>query len=162
MGGGGFGGFSGGYAGDAGRGPAGPPPANQPTSSVSPSGQTSDGRPRPAQSYPHYAPADYGGWADGSGLEGEPADESAPAERVQRLAGRTLFFKGGQWRDSGLTEPQMKDPVTVEQFSDAWFKLAKEAGDKLAPLLALPEPTLVRIAGKTYLITPPQEEDATE
>ena len=81
------------------------------------------------------------------------------AERVKQLAGRSLFFKNGRWEESGLTEEQAKDPTRVEQFTDAYFALVKAAGEKLAPLLTLDEPALVRIAGTTYLVVPPAEED---
>ncbi|QDT17704.1 VIT domain-containing protein [Alienimonas californiensis] len=84
--------------------------------------------------------------------------QEEPRQRVQRVAGETLFFKKGRWEQSGLTEEQQKDPVEVEQFTDAWFKLAKEAGERFAPLLSQAEPALVRIGGTTYLITPPAPE----
>ena len=85
-----------------------------------------------------------------------------PARRVKQLAGRSLFFKNGRWEDAGLTEEQAKDPTKIEQFSDAYFALVKQAGEKLAPLLTLDEPALVRIGGTTYLIEPPAAEPAGE
>ena len=88
-----------------------------------------------------------------------PDGTRVPAARVQRVAGRSLFFKNGRWEDSTLTEGQRAaEPTKIEQFSDAYFDLAKEAGDALAPLLALTEPTLVRIGDEAYLITPPEVE----
>ncbi|WP_206678668.1 hypothetical protein [Alienimonas chondri] len=81
---------------------------------------------------------------------------------MQRVAGQTLFFKNGRWEDSVLTEAQKEKPTEVEQFTDAWFKLAEEAGDKFAPLLSQSEPALVRIKGTTYLIVPPADEETAE
>ena len=90
--------------------------------------------------------------------QGAEYDGLAPADPVKRVAGRTLFFKNGRWEDATLTEDQAKDPVEIEQFSDAYFALVKTAGEALAPLLTLDRPALVRIAGTTYLIAPPAEE----
>ncbi|MFH5804158.1 VIT domain-containing protein [Alienimonas sp. DA493] len=92
----------------------------------------------------------------------EPNARIEPERRVQRVSGETLYFKQGRWEQSGLTEEQRKDPVEVEQFTDAWFQLAKEVGERFAPLLSQAEPALVRINGTTYLITPPSSEDAAD
>ena len=92
----------------------------------------------------------------GRGYEGEGR---SPADRVRRVAGRSLFFKNGRWEQADLTPEQTEKPTAVEQFTDAWFALAKAAGDRLAPLLALAEPALVRIGGTTYLVTPPAAEE---
>ena len=78
------------------------------------------------------------------------------ADRVRRVAGRTLFFKNGRWEQAGLTEEQAENPTRVEQFSDAWFTLVEEAGEAFAPLLTLGEPALVRLGGTTYLVVPPE------
>ncbi len=93
--------------------------------------------------------------------EAAAGDEGRPrGPLVQRIAGQTLFFKNGQWEDSALTAKQKENPTAVEQFTDAWFALAKEAGARFAPLLSQSEPALVRIGETTYLITPPAAEDA--
>lgn len=93
---------------------------------------------------------------------GEKARKAAPATRVQRVAGQTLYFKNGQWEDSALTDDQRAKPTKVEQFTDAWFKLAKATPERLAPLLTQSEPALVRINDVTYLITPPDDAAASE
>ncbi|MEM9702065.1 MAG: hypothetical protein AAF907_06445, partial [Planctomycetota bacterium] len=61
---------------------------------------------------------------------------------------------------SSLKEGQKEKPTEVEQFSEAWFQLAKEAGEKFAPLLSQTETALVRIGETTYLIVPPKAEES--
>ena len=141
--------------------PAGPvsggePQPAQPTSAPQPGSNPSQGQ--SGSAWPSYAQYPY--YASVEGQTSGEGGRTSIAERVQRVAGRSLFFKNGRWEDSSLTEEQSKKPTEIEQFSDAWFALAKEAGDKYAALLALAEPALVRIGGTTYLIVPPAEEDA--
>ena len=114
----------------------------------------------PPSRVPNFAESDYENMMMGGMAGGAVARR--PAQRVKQIAGRSLFFKNGRWEDAGLTEEQAQDPTKIEQFSDAYFALVKQAGEKLAPLLTLDEPALVRIGGTTYLIEPPAAEPAGE
>ena len=73
---------------------------------------------------------------------------------VRRVAGRAFFFKEGRWLDATLTEETEQDPIKIEQYSDAYFKLAARDGGRYAKFLTFEEPVLVRLGGQTYLNLP--------
>ena len=106
------------------------------------------------------APA-YAADPDYSAAIDAPADSEAEELRrnpIRRVGGRAFFYKEGRWRDATLTEETAKDPVTVEQYSDAYFKLAAKDGGTFAKFLTFAQPVLVRLGETTYLISPPEEE----
>jgi Ca-activated chloride channel family protein len=75
---------------------------------------------------------------------------------VQTVADKTFYWKNNRWRDADLTEETEKNPVRIQQFSDAYFALASRDNGRFAKYLTLDGPILVRLEDKTYLIEPAQ------
>ncbi len=71
---------------------------------------------------------------------------------VQNVADKTFYWKNNQWRDAALTADNEKDPIKVQQFSDAYFALAAQDHGRFAKYMTLDGLVLVRLDGKTYLI----------
>jgi Ca-activated chloride channel family protein len=90
------------------------------------------------------------GWAAPHALQGSLQTADKPS--VQNVADKTFYWKNNRWRDAELTAETEKDPIKVQQFSDAYFALAANDHGRFAKYLALDGPVLVRLEGKTYLI----------
>jgi hypothetical protein len=71
---------------------------------------------------------------------------------MQTVGDKTFYWKNDRWRDADLTEETEKDPIRVQQFSEAYFGLAARDSGRFAKYLALDGPILVRLDDKTYLI----------
>lgn len=82
-------------------------------------------------------------------------DALVAVRNVQQLGNKTFYRRGRVWIDSTVTEEKQKQAVRVVQFSDEYFALAAQNGRELSQFLALDEPVLVELAGRTYQIEPP-------
>jgi Ca-activated chloride channel family protein len=84
----------------------------------------------------------------------QPSDRSevSPRPVMQTVGDKTFYWKNNRWRDADLTEETEKDPIHVQQFSDAYFALAARDNGRFSKYLALEGPILVRLDDKTYLI----------
>ena len=79
---------------------------------------------------------------------------SSSLRQPNQWGGQTFYYKNGQWQDSTVTEPQMKNPKVIAQFSDAYFELAKTLRSDQMVWLSQAEPVLLNHRGVTYLIEP--------
>jgi len=84
----------------------------------------------------------------------QPGDRSevSPRPVMQTVGDKTFYWKNNRWRDADLTEETEKDPIRVQQFTDAYFALAARDNGRFSKYLALEGPILVRLDDKTYLI----------
>lgn len=105
-----------------------------------------------------------GGFGGGGGVGGFTAEDlqALPeAEReglvhgVNQIGFKCFYRRENRWVDSTVTEEQAKNATRVEQFSEEYFKLARENGKQIAKYLVFDEPVLVNLAGKCYQIDPP-------
>jgi Ca-activated chloride channel family protein len=108
--------------------------------------------------------------ADGyDAAAGKPAEakagESAPAgsttgdrlgrRAVVNLGNKSFYWRENQWRDSTVTDEQVKKAERCEQFSPRYFELANRHGRKLSQYLVADEPVMVNLDGEILLIEPP-------
>lgn len=77
------------------------------------------------------------------------------AETVRKVGGKTFFRRGDTWIDSTVTAEQEKSARRVEQFSDAYFDLARRQGHEQNQYLTFEEPVVVNLDGVTYRIDRP-------
>jgi Ca-activated chloride channel family protein len=80
----------------------------------------------------------------------EPSELNPP----RQLGGKTFFLKDGQWRDSELTEEDLKNAQVITQLSDEYFTLAKELAPERQSWLSQAEPVVFKQGQKVYLIEP--------
>lgn len=81
-------------------------------------------------------------------------EQAQRADRVRQMGPRTFYLKEGVWVDSRLNEAQIKSAVTLEQFSEPFFKLSRGLPAADNQYLAFSEPVVVEIGGKVYRVTP--------
>jgi Ca-activated chloride channel homolog len=86
---------------------------------------------------------------------GEVAKELNSVQTNMRNVGnRTFYQRKGRWMDSQLTEAQEKNAQKIKQFSDEYFKLARDNGRELAQYLVFEEPVMIVFNNQAYLIEP--------
>lgn len=78
------------------------------------------------------------------------SDRSMPAQNIRRLGRKTFFQRGQQWIDSSVTEEDEQNAIQIERYSPEFFALAKQYGKHVNQYLALDEPVVVKLDGKTY------------
>ena len=74
------------------------------------------------------------------------------AENVRRVGSKTFFKRGKRWVDSTVTDEQEKQAQTLEQFSDAYFELARKQTPEMNQYLTFEEPVTVNLGSQTYKI----------
>lgn len=79
----------------------------------------------------------------------------AVVENVRRVGSKTFFRKGEAWIDSALTDEQEQAARRIEQFSDAYFELARKQSAELNQYLTFEEPVVVLLDGVAYSIVRP-------
>ena len=101
-----------------------------------------------------------------SGGESDKAQESrAPNERadslrrkVKRIGNKTFYWNSGEWQEAAIasqkTPPSPDNITTIEQFSDAWFKLSQKDDGKWKLFLSQKEPLLLKVNKTLTRITP--------
>ena len=80
-----------------------------------------------------------------------------PATKIRRVGTKTFYRKSGRWVDAAVKPEDDVKAITVEQFGDAFFKLAAQQTADQNQFLAFDEPVTVRIAGQVYRIDPPKQ-----
>ena len=75
---------------------------------------------------------------------------------VRQLGKKTFYFREGRWLDSAVTPEEEKDVTVVEQFSDAYFDLARGQSPASNQYLTFTQPVVVKLDGKVYRIEPPK------
>jgi hypothetical protein len=80
------------------------------------------------------------------------AEQSAIAQAVRNVGQKTFYKRNNQWVDSTASEKQENEPQKVARFSSEYFDLVDKNGRDVAKYLAMDEPVLVVIDGKSYLV----------
>ena len=80
----------------------------------------------------------------------------SPGRNVRQVGGKTFYRKANRWVDAEVKPEQEAKAVTLEQFSDGFFKLARDQGAEQNQYLSFDEPVTVLIAGCAYKIDPPK------
>jgi Ca-activated chloride channel family protein len=76
-------------------------------------------------------------------------------ETVRRVGQKTFFLKNGRWVDSSVTPEMEAKAITIEQFSDRYFELARSQTAELNQYLTFEEPVTVNLGGQVYKIERP-------
>jgi len=92
--------------------------------------------------------------ADAEAGERKPADAYG-RRAVVNLGNKSFFWRENQWRDSTVTDEQVKKAERCEQFSPRYFELASRHGRKLSQYLVADEPVLLNLEGEILLVEPP-------
>lgn len=77
---------------------------------------------------------------------------------VRRVGGKTFFRKGERWVDASVTPELDARAITIEQFSDAYFDLARKQDAERNQYLTFEEPVTVNLDGQVYHIDRPRRE----
>jgi len=85
-----------------------------------------------------------------------PTRRAEPGQNVRQIGTKTFFRKANRWVDAEVGAEQEAKAVAVEQFSDEFFKLARDQAADQNQYLSLDEPVTVLIAGCAYKIDPPK------
>jgi len=89
--------------------------------------------------------------APGAGIVVEDAKgQKTVVGTVRQIGSKTFYRKGDHWVDSTVTAEQEAKAVTVEQFSDEFFRIAGRQKAELNQYLTFEEPVTVNLDGKTY------------
>lgn len=71
---------------------------------------------------------------------------------ARRVGDKTFFKRGERWVDSTVTPELESKAITIEQFSDGYFELARKQSADLNQYLTFEEPVTVNLAGQVYKI----------
>ncbi|HWE36813.1 MAG TPA: VIT domain-containing protein [Isosphaeraceae bacterium] len=75
---------------------------------------------------------------------------------VRHLGAKTFYRRANRWVDSTVTPDDEAKAVALVQFSDAYFRLARDQAADQNQYLTFDEPVTVKLAGKVYKIDPPK------
>ena len=73
---------------------------------------------------------------------------------VRQVGTKTFYNKGDHWVDSAVKPEDETKATRVEQFSDAFFKLARKQSAELNQYLTFDEPVIVELSGTVYRFEP--------
>lgn len=76
-------------------------------------------------------------------------------EAVRRVGQKTFFRKNNRWVDSSVTPELEARAITIEQFSDPYFDLARSQSAEMNQYLTFEEPVTVNLNGQVYKINRP-------
>jgi Ca-activated chloride channel family protein len=71
---------------------------------------------------------------------------------VRQLGAKTFYYKNSRWVDSSVTDEEEAKANVVDQFSDAFFRLARSQASDFNQYLTFDEPVTVRLADGVYRI----------
>jgi Ca-activated chloride channel family protein len=74
--------------------------------------------------------------------------------KVRQIGSKTFYFKNGRWVDSSVTAEEDAKAVVVVQFSDDYFRLAREQKSEHNQYFSQAEPVTVKLEGKVYRVDP--------
>jgi Ca-activated chloride channel family protein len=80
------------------------------------------------------------------------AGEVHVTSTVKNIGGRAFYLRNGIWIDGTLNETQEKNAVTVKQFSDKYFEIAKNNSVDLNQYLSVDEEIVINLNGDAYKI----------
>jgi Ca-activated chloride channel homolog len=84
------------------------------------------------------------------------ADAKAAGPSVRNVGVKTFYRKENRWIDSQVKPEEDAKATVVEQFSDDFFKLARDQSAEQNQYLTFEEPVTVLLAGRVYRIEPPK------
>ena len=116
-------------------------------------GQRYGNRRRAGQAQAKSAPVMFA-WRDRP--EGAVASES----KVRQIGTKTFYFKNGRWVDSSVKPDEDAKAEKVVQFSDDYFRLAREQKAEYNQYFSQDEPVTVKLDGKVYHIDPAPKDAA--
>ena len=113
------------------------------------------------------APAVVGGGLGGQGVLGRQLNGAVAfeqrlgegkdtADNVRQVGSKTFYHKENRWIDSEVTPEQEAKATVIEQFSDAYFNLAKGQSAERNQYLGFEEPVTVNLGGTVYRIERPK------
>ena len=92
-----------------------------------------------------------------AGRTGDQAGKPADAKQTVRQVGNRAFYKkGDRWVDSGVKPEAEAKAIVIEQFSPAYFDLARGQSAEMNQYLTFEEPVTVELGGKVYKIERPK------
>lgn len=98
-------------------------------------------------------PGPAGGRGAGRGQgKGQGQSESRASTALVRVGNKAFYRRDGRLIDSTVTEAMEKGAEKIERYSAEYFQLTDKHGDEVAPYLAIDEPIVIELGGKTYLI----------
>ncbi len=74
---------------------------------------------------------------------------------VRQVGNKTFFRKGDRWVDSDVKPEDEAKAIVIRQYSDEFFKLARNQSAGLNQYLAFEEPVTVNLEGRVYRFEPP-------
>jgi Ca-activated chloride channel family protein len=81
------------------------------------------------------------------GAEAKDADGNPS---VRQVGAKTFYYKNGHWVDSTVKPEDDAKATVIEQFSDAFFRLAATQKAELNQYLTFDEPVTVNLDGQVY------------
>lgn len=81
-------------------------------------------------------------------------DRVVQVATIRNVGNKAFYRRDGVWLDSAAPEEAPAKAIRVQQFSDAYFKLAEQHGREVAQYLVFDEPVVVQIDQQSYLIEP--------
>jgi Ca-activated chloride channel family protein len=77
---------------------------------------------------------------------------------VRTLGAKTFYKRGDRWVDADVTADDEAKAIAIEQFTDAYFRLARDQKTAENQYLTFHEPVTVKLDGQVYKIDPPKGE----
>jgi Ca-activated chloride channel family protein len=75
---------------------------------------------------------------------------------VRQVGNRAFFKKGDRWVDASVKPDDEAKAIVIEQFSPAYFELARNQTAEMNQYLTFEEPVTVALNGKIYRIDRPK------
>ena len=88
----------------------------------------------------------------GLALAQDAEGRSTAVATVRQVGPKTFYKKGDRWVDAEVKAEDEANAVDIEQFSDAYFKLAREQDAEANQYLGFEDPVTVRLRGRAYRI----------
>lgn len=76
-------------------------------------------------------------------------------ETVRSLGAKTFYRRGDHWVDAEVTPDDEAQATVIEQYSDAFFNLARTQERENTQYLSIDEPLTIKLDGRVYRIVPP-------
>jgi Ca-activated chloride channel family protein len=77
-------------------------------------------------------------------------DKDVAAVKIRQIGRKTFFQRGDRLVDSTVTEEQEKSAHKIERYSREYYDLLERHGKHVAQYLALDEPVVINLGGRTY------------
>jgi Ca-activated chloride channel homolog len=90
--------------------------------------------------------------------QGQPqqAAQRGATQNVRNMGTKTFYRKAERWVDSEVKPEEDAKAIVLEQFSDEFFKVARNQSAEQNQYFSFEEPVTVAIEGRVYRIDPPK------